>query len=261
MNLPARIDFGAIRVIEVAHEILGEETRERSTATEKHFGDHGGLFVNTKKNKWYRHGNETGGDALNLICFVKGCNPSAGVSWLRSRGYLNGVAPVQKRLVATYDYVSRDGEVLYHVDRFEPKAFSQWREINGVRVYGVSGGLYERRSPCGPWHKDQPRPGAEVRDFPAVTPVPYRLPELLASDDAPISICAGEKDVENLRRLGFAATCNHGGEGKWWSELTPYFAGRRAFLPLDNDSQGEKHQAVIGAALQDIASEIRRPVS
>ena len=123
----------------------------------------------------------------------------------------------------------------------------------------MTGGLYERRSPGGPWYKvkDQPRPGAEVRDFPAVTPVPYRLPELLASDDAPILICAGEKDVENLRGLGFVATCNHGGEGKWWSELTPYFAGRRVFLPLDNDSQGEKHQAVIGTALQGIASEIR----
>ena len=94
--------------------------------------------------------------------------------------------------------------------------------------------------------------------FPAVTPLPYHLPELLrASKDAGVLIPAGEKDADNLRALGLTATTNHGGEGKWWPELTPYFKDRRVFLLFDNDAPGEKHQAVVGAALTGVAAEIR----
>ena len=70
-------------------------------------------------------------------------------------------------------------------------------------------------------------------------------------------IAAGEKDVDNLRALDLTATCNHGGEGKWWPELTPYFKDRRVFILCDNDEQGEKHQAIVGAALNGVAKEIR----
>ena len=88
-------------------------------------------------------------------------------------------------------------------------------------------------------------------------PVPYKLPELIASGTAPVLIAGGEKDVDNLRALGFTATCNHGGEGKWWPELTPYLKDRRVFILCDNDEQGEKHQEIVGAALNGVASEIR----
>jgi putative DNA primase/helicase len=70
-------------------------------------------------------------------------------------------------------------------------------------------------------------------------------------------IAGGEKDVDNLRELRFTATTNHGGEGKWWLELTRYFKGRRVFILCDNDEQGEKHQQVVGAALNGVAAEIR----
>ena len=96
-----------------------------------------------------------------------------------------------------------------------------------------------------------------MREFPAITPVPYRLPELLQRADRAVLIAGGEKDVDNLRALGFIATCNHGGEGKWWQELTPYFKDRRVFILCDNDEQGEKHQEIVGAALNGIASELR----
>ena len=98
--------------------------------------------------------------------------------------------------------------------------------------------VYQRTRSGGQWWvvKDEPRPLAEVRSFPAVAPVPYHLPELIAARaDVPILLPAGEKDVDNLLNLGLLATTNHGGEGKWWPELTPYFKDRRVFLLLDND--------------------------
>jgi len=63
--------------------------------------------------------------------------------------------------------------------------------------------------------------------------------------------------MDNLRALGFVATCNHGGEGKWPPGLSEWFKGRRVFLLCDNDRQGEKHQAVVGKSLNEIAAEIR----
>ena len=145
------------------------------------------------------------------------------------------------------------------VDRCEPKVFGQWREINGERVNGVRAGLYERSHFGGPWYpvKDQPRLNAETREFHSITPVPYRLPELRESAAAPVLIPGGEKDVDNLRALSLTATSNHGGEGKWWPELTPYFKGRRVFLLCDNDEQGEAHQAVVGAALKVLPKQSR----
>ena len=98
--------------------------------------------------------------------------------------------------------------------------------------------------------QNQPRPLAEVHSFPAAAPVPYHLPELIARPNDPVLIPAGEKDADNLLSLGLLATTNHGGEGKWWPELTPYFKDRRVFLLLDNDTPGETHCAVVGAALK-----------
>ncbi len=134
-----------------------------------------------------------------------------------------------RRSFKDYVYADADGTSLYQTVRFEPKDFRQRRSD------GNGGWIWK---------------GPE-------RPVPYKLPELIASGTAPVLIAGGEKDVDNLRALGFTATCNHGGEGKWWPELTPYLKDRRVFILCDNDEQGEKHQAVVGAALNAVASEIR----
>jgi hypothetical protein len=230
MTAAEKIDYSLIPVIEVAHELFGQESRDRSTGTEKHFPDHGGLFVNLKKNRWYSHGNGTGGDAISLIRFALDCEAKGAFDWLRSHGYESflGERRQPKKIVKEYDYEDEHGARLYQVVRYEPKAFRQRRSD------GNGGWIWK---------------GPEKA-------VPYRLPELLQSDKG-VLIVGGEKDVDNLRALGFTATCNHGGEGKWWSELTPHFTGRRVFLLLDNDHQGEKHLEVVGAALNGVAVEIR----
>ena len=210
---------------------MAPENRERTHGDERHFDGHGGLFVNLKKNRWYSHGNATGGDAIDLIRFANDCDYKAAFDWLRSNGYeaFLGERPAPKTVVAKYDYVDADGALLYQTVRYEPKDFRQRRSD------GNGGWIWK---------------GPE-------RPVPYKLPELIESGNAPVLIAGGEKDVDNLRDLEFTATCNHGGEGKWWPELTPYFKDRRIFILCDNDEQGEKHQAVVGAALNGVANEIR----
>ena len=120
-----------IPVIDVARELFGQESRERSTNKEKHFPDRGGLFVNIEKNKWYSHGSSIGGDVVDLLRFATGCDFNAALAWLRQHGYLaEPQVKAQKRIVAEYDYVDEAGELLYQVVRFDPKDFRQ-RRPNG----------------------------------------------------------------------------------------------------------------------------------
>jgi hypothetical protein len=220
-------------------------------------------LTNIKKNRWYCHGEGKGGDAIALIQFASGCDFKGALDWLRSQGFQSylGERPHPRMPVESYDYVDAGGAVVYSVDRYkDPKSFRQWREIDHQRVNGVAAGLYERSKFGGPWYlaKNGPRLNVETREFPAITPVPYRLPELLATrKEDGVLIAAGEKDVNTLRALNLAATCNHGGEGKWWPELTIHFKGRRVFILVDNDAAGEHHQQVVGSALTGVASEIR----
>jgi hypothetical protein len=258
---PAKLDFTFIPVIEVARELFGQEGCERSTDKEKHFADNAGLFVNVQKNKWYSHGHETGGDVVSLIRFATGCDFQGAVAWLGSRGYLaEGQAKTPKRITAEYDYLDKDGKDRYQVVRREPKDFRQRRRHGDDWAWGMKEGTYQRSAFGGDWYRlngETPKPGYETVELPAVKALPYHLPELLQSGDAPVLLPGGEKDVDNLRALGFTATCNHGGEGKWWPELTPHFKGRQVFILCDNDAAGENHQATVGATLEGTASEIR----
>src|SRR5262245_54746776 len=197
MTFAEKINYSTIPVIEIARLLLGAEDSGRSTYDEIHFHGHSGLFVNPTKNKWFSHGEGVGGDAIALIQYVTKCAFKEALDWLRAHGFERyiGERTAPKRVVATYNYLTADGTVAYRVYRYEPKGFSQWREINGERVNGVRAGLYQRTEFGGSWRvvKDQPRPLAEVRTFPAVAPVPYRLPELIARATDPVLIPAGEK--------------------------------------------------------------------
>ena len=130
--------------------------------------------------RWFCHGEGIGGDAIALIRFATGCDFKGALDWLRANGFEKylGERPAPKRVVATYDYVTADGTVAYHVDRYEPKFFSQWREIDGERVNGVKAGLYQRTEFGGPWRtvKDRPRPLAEVRTSPQSLRCPIIYP-------------------------------------------------------------------------------------
>jgi DNA polymerase bacteriophage-type len=87
--------------------------------------------------------------------------------------------------------------------------------------------------------------------------IPYRLPELIASDD-PIWICEGEKDANNVAALGLTATCNSEGAGKWGAELGKWFTGKPAAYVLeDNDDAGRRHAAKVVSTLTGIVPDIR----
>jgi hypothetical protein len=141
----------------------------------------------------------------------------------------NGNGKHSKRIVAAYDYQDETGKLLFQVVRHEPKDFKQRTpNENGGWSWGLNG----------------------------VRRVPYRLPELLASD-GPVYIPGGEKDCETLIRLGITATTNPCGEGNWKPEFNEYLKGRKVVVFEDNDQQGRKHGRVIAESLYGIAEAVK----
>jgi hypothetical protein len=151
-------------------------------------------------------------------------------------------------ITTTYDYVDKKGELLYQVCRLHPKSFRQRRPD------GHGGWIWNLRD---------------------VDRVPYRLPELLAGLDADrhVLIVEGEKDADRLTELGFVATCNAGGAGKWpgraWGDMyiaatwhqtgsvingMPSRGGKarpavKVCILADNDEPGRKHADEVAKSL------------
>ncbi|WEX76908.1 AAA family ATPase [Sinorhizobium numidicum] len=143
--------------------------------------------------------------------------PKAFSDWhLTSRGFSH---------VATYDYTSADGEVLFEVLRYEhptqPKSFLQ-RRPDG------DGGYLSGRG----------------------EPLLYRLHELATNTDDPVFAVEGEKDADRLASLGYLATTVP--NGSWPEDLTA-LSGRKVYVLADNDAAGDKKAKTALQNLQGIA--------
>lgn len=121
------------------------------------------------------------------------------------------------------------GNLLYQVVRYKPKGFSQRRpDGNNDWIWNMKG----------------------------VNPVPYHLPEIIQSIE-PVLIVEGEKDVENLRRMGFTATTSPMGAGKWKASYNKYLKDKEVILIPDHDQPGYQHCRNIGQSLWGIAKKIK----
>ena len=163
--------------------------------------------------------------------------------YVRQRLGLPAFAPKKKTngaggkppVIARYVYRTADGGPYLQVSRTADKAF------------------YQSRIERGQWV-----PGA-----PKGSKVPYRLPELLTSGAAtPVHVVEGEKDADNLAKLGFIATCNsgevdNGKGGKWTPELNQYFKDRHVYILADNDHAGRVHAQHVASDLDPIAASVR----
>ena len=70
-------------------------------------------------------------------------------------------------------------------------------------------------------------------------------------------IVEGEKDVENLRRMGFTATTSPMGAGKWKASYNKYLKNKEVILIPDHDQPGYQHCQKIGQSLRGIAGNIK----
>ena len=131
-------------------------------------------------------------------------------------------------LVATYDYISQDGELLFQKVRY--------LDENGKKTFR------QRRPKSG---------GGWEYDLNGTPKILYNLPAVLAAKEnkQPILIVEGEKDVDTLSQLGITATTMPGGAGKWLDIHTEALAGAVVDVIADNDEVGREHATTVMQAL------------
>lgn len=106
---------------------------------------------------------------------------------------------------------------------------------------------------------DPDNPGRWICNLKGIETVLYRLPELIEAVKArkPILICEGEKDCDNLAKLGFTSTTNPMGAGKWRESYNKYLAGADVIILGDNDDTGWHHVRDVAHSLHNVAASVR----
>lgn len=135
---------------------------------------------------------------------------------------------LKPKIVKTYDYATRDGELLFQVCRMEPKSFRQRRsDGNGGWVWNLEG----------------------------IEPVLYKLPKISEANE--VWVVEGEKDADSLISLGFTATTSPMGAGKWCDKYGDELKGKDIILVPDNDDMGREHMAKVARSLNGNARSLK----
>ena len=170
-------------------------------------------------------------DGMVLLYCHAGCTQQAVLDAL---GIAQSARPEPKKrakkslgtIVKVYDYVDASGQVLHQTVRYEPKAFRQRRP-------------------------DPDKPGKYLWSLKGITPVLYRLPNVIQAVAAgeTILVCEGEKDADTAVSLGYVATTNPMGSKKWNASYSQTLKGANIVLIPDQDDAGKVHEKTVIWAL------------
>jgi hypothetical protein len=130
-----------------------------------------------------------------------------------------------------------------------------YRDAAGAEVMQVC----RFRGPTGKTFRQRRRDGDRWAWTAPPEPPIYRLPEVLAAIEAGevVYVAEGEKDADALARLGFAATCNPMGAGKWRPWHTTALAGAaRVVVVADRDEPGRRHAREVVRSLAEHVPEV-----
>jgi hypothetical protein len=131
------------------------------------------------------------------------------------------------RVEDRYPYVDEASRLLFEVERKDPKGFSV-RRPNGKG-----------------W----------ISNLDGVRRVLYRLPQVIEATD--VLICEGEKDCKNAFLLGFVATCNPFGAGKWKDDYSVFLRGKSVAIIQDADKAGREHAQAVAVSLRTVVKSLK----
>lgn len=163
---------------------------------------------------------------------------------LRADGFLPKFEPKPRadlgpwQTVATFEYVSADGEVIYRTLRRSP---ANWTGP-GKRPKEFRAERHE----AGRW----------IAGMGDCERIPYRLPELRQAIDAgeTVYLVEGEAKADKLASWGMAATAIAFGSKGWRADYAPHFAGAKVVILPDNDEPGRDFARKVFADLKGSAS-------
>ena len=142
------------------------------------------------------------------------------------KGLIKKYLPEKKQV--TYDYPDIDGNLIHQTVRSRGKKFFQ-RRPDGL----------------GGWIN-------KVKD---IRQILYNLKAVPEAQE--VIILEGEKDADNLIRLGFVATTCAGGAKSWKPEYCESLKGKDIILIPDNDTPGREHMEQVAKSLDGIAASIK----
>jgi hypothetical protein len=130
----------------------------------------------------------------------------------------------ERKMIQTYDYVDRGGNLRYQKCRFEPKFFAIRHKPSKYWKWGMNG----------------------------ESPILYNLLNVIGSDT--VFICEGEKNADVLIDWGLSATTTYdGASGVWLDSYTQELKGKTIYIVPDNDDPGMKYatnvQAKVGGTI------------
>lgn len=134
---------------------------------------------------------------------------------------------VQHKVDKRYAYTDELGNFAYEVVRYIPKTFRQRRWIDGKWVYSMEGAQRYL----------------------------YKLPQVLKASE--VWIVEGEKDADNLHKIGICATCNAMGAEKWMDGYSDSLKGKKVVICGDNDAAGKRHVNKVFESLAGKVLEVR----
>lgn len=153
---------------------------------------------------------------------------------VQSYGLLENTMPDstrQKSVIATYNYFSKDGDLLFFKERYEPKGFGLFRvSSDGCSVPGISG----------------------------IEKPLYRVLELEASRKSEfVFLPEGEKDADNIADLGLIATTNACGAEHWEPQYTQCLKDRHVVILQDDDDAGDRRTKMLVKHLLPATASLR----
>ena len=145
---------------------------------EEHRKFHRCVTIDSAQGLWHCNDHDRGGTVIDWEVLEKKITSTQAMQ--QFSGGPNGANPPATRpqIIATYDYTDEAGKLLFQICRKNPKSFFPARRPDGR----------------GNW----------VWNVEGVPRVLYRLPELIKAQL--VCIAEGEKDCDNVAKLGFTAT-------------------------------------------------------
>ena len=134
--------------------------------------------------------------------------------------------------IAIHRYEKPDGSDLHWVHRYasKPKCLYCRPGTNGQKEWNLNGVPY----------------------------VPFNVRAVLATGpNTWVWVAEGEKNAEDLIKLGLVGTTNRGGAKKWRSEYDEYFKDKRVAILGDYDKPGQEHVRNVARHLHAVAQEVR----